>query len=512
MRNRYVSDSIENTASPPTSTSLSGSSSPSRGTSSTGLRGQMGAWGLLFTALAFNGPMVIVLGFVPTVVSSGNQLGAPLTFIAMGVLILLFAVGLNAMASRMAHAGAFYTYITAGLGRPTGLAAGFVALTAYFAISSGCYILVAQSLDDLLTGTFGLTSVPPWWLIALVAWALGTGLALFNVELSAKVLGTAVLCEITIALIWNVAVFVDGGPEGRSVPVVGEFFSGNVSFAFAFVILALTGFESLQVFRAESKDPSKTVPRATYMFVVGLAVLYAVSAYAYIVAVGPSHAVTLATDDPTGSILASLRDYVAVPFADIANILLVSSSFACALATHAVSARYIFALGKDSVLPSALGVPNPRHGSPMRASAASGLILLLVIGIPALAGAASAQAAYPVLLSVGGYFLIVLWVATSIAVIMFFRRNRMASRFELVKVQVASVVAAAGLGVIFLITTANFSAVMGGSPTVAYVVWAVLVVAVVGGVLWALALRRLSPSIYHAIHSQGEMAAEEPAG
>jgi len=59
------------------------------------------------------------------------------------VIVMIFAVGLNAMAARMTHPGAFYTYVTAGLGRAFGLAAGLVAMISYLAIGAGTYALFA---------------------------------------------------------------------------------------------------------------------------------------------------------------------------------------------------------------------------------------------------------------------------------------------------------------------------------------------------------------------------------
>ena len=51
------------------------------------------------------------------------------------------------------------------------------------------------------------------------------------------------------------------------------------------------GFESAVVFSEESREPGRTVPRATYASVAIIAGLYALSAWAMIVATGPSNIV-----------------------------------------------------------------------------------------------------------------------------------------------------------------------------------------------------------------------------
>ncbi|MCG2622603.1 APC family permease [Arthrobacter sp. I2-34] len=466
------------------------------------LRGNLGVVSLVFTVIAFNGPMAILAGFIPVLVSAGNGLGTPLTFVTLGALVLVFAVGLNAMASRMSQPGAFYTYISAGIGKPPGLAAGFLAIAAYVTLGSGTYALFALMCEHLLTSTFHLAGGPPWWVWALAGWAVGTLLSLFNVDVSAKVLGIAALAEIALAVIWNFRIYLNGGPEGRTVDVMGSFFSGSLTMAMVFGLVSLTGFESLQVFRSESRDPGRTVPRATYFSVALLAGLYAVSSYAYIVGFGPSNATTAGASDPTGSMLQSIAHYVAAPAADIANVLLMTSSFAACLAIQNITARYFFTFGRDRILPTRLGVANSKHGSPMAAAALGGAIILVLFALPALFGG-DATATFTNLVGVGGYCLVVLWVTTSIAVVVFFHRRR-AERIGVWKATVAPVIAAAGLGTILVLSTTHFSDILGGNQTAANISLAILTIICLAGIGLGFWYRSKRPSTYRLIGSQAE--------
>src|SRR5688572_23379853 len=85
------------------------------------LEGHMGVFELMMTVLAFTAPIVVVTAFIPFVLVFGG-LGAPTTFGIAAVLLLLFAVGYTTMTRFLPNPGAFYAYITAGLGRPLGLA------------------------------------------------------------------------------------------------------------------------------------------------------------------------------------------------------------------------------------------------------------------------------------------------------------------------------------------------------------------------------------------------------
>ena len=73
------------------------------------LRGNLGAISIIFTVLAFNAPLAVAGGFVPVVIGAGNQQGAPLTFVVVAVVLLLFSVGLLAMSRFMHSCGAFYS-------------------------------------------------------------------------------------------------------------------------------------------------------------------------------------------------------------------------------------------------------------------------------------------------------------------------------------------------------------------------------------------------------------------
>lgn len=77
----------------------------------------------------------------------GNGSAAAFDFLIIAVLLLLFSVGFTAMSTHITNAGAFYAYISMGLGKRFGTAAGFVAVAAYNLLS--VYLVSAG-------GTFGI--------------------------------------------------------------------------------------------------------------------------------------------------------------------------------------------------------------------------------------------------------------------------------------------------------------------------------------------------------------------
>jgi hypothetical protein len=69
------------------------------------------------------------------------------------------------------NAGAFYAFISASLGRATGVAAALVALLAYSFLQVGLYGAFGPNAASEAAAHLGLHA--PWW-----AWALGAGLLL----------------------------------------------------------------------------------------------------------------------------------------------------------------------------------------------------------------------------------------------------------------------------------------------------------------------------------------------
>src|ERR1700679_3766289 len=102
-------------------------------------REAVGVAHVVFFVVAAAAPLTAVVGVTPAAFAFGNGPGVPGTFLVVGVLYLLFCVGFTTMNRFVASAGGFYPYITAGLGRPLGVAGALIALATYTAIDIAVY-------------------------------------------------------------------------------------------------------------------------------------------------------------------------------------------------------------------------------------------------------------------------------------------------------------------------------------------------------------------------------------
>jgi amino acid transporter len=123
------------------------SSAPPAAPESTALaRDRLGIPAVLYFILSAMAPMTVAAGVVTTLyaVTGLSAIGA--AFVAVALVLAVFAVGYVAMARHITNAGALYAYISRGLGRPAGVGAALVAALAYNLLQVGLYGMFGPTL------------------------------------------------------------------------------------------------------------------------------------------------------------------------------------------------------------------------------------------------------------------------------------------------------------------------------------------------------------------------------
>lgn len=425
------------------------------------LAGRMGVSSLMLTVLAFSAPLAVVSGFIPLTLVFGGR-GAPFAFIVATVTLLLFSVGYVTMTRRVEKPGAFYAFITTGLGRSVGLGSAFLAIVSYLLILAGTYAFLGITVSSLIESLGG--SETPWWLWTVLAWALTSVLGYFNIELSAKVLSVAMVLEVSLVMIFNLAIVFSGGAEGHSITpfLPSEFAKGDVGVTLLFATMVFMGFEATALFRDEVRSPNKTIPHATYGAVLFVGFLYTLSCYTLLTAYG-SGAVSVATAAPADMFPDSVSKFVSSSFVQIALVLVTTSIFAALLAIHNVIARYVFNLAADRALPQCLSTVHPRHGSPARSSHVVAALSVAVLAPLTLVGV-DAGLLYAQLVGLGSVGVLALMALVSISVIAWFVRQGASFDESVWKTRVAPAVAAIALWAVVILAVIHFELVVGGEP------------------------------------------------
>ncbi|MBG6095811.1 APC family permease [Nocardioides luteus] len=465
------------------------------------LEGNLGVFHLVFTVMAFQAPIVAFLAYTPVAILLGNGLGTPVAFAIAGVILALFAVGLLAMAKHVPNPGGFYAFITAGLGRRIGLGSSLVAIICYYFTLVGIYVLIGVSLRSLCTDLFNGPEIS-WWLWALTAFVAVTVLGHFRMDVSANVLTVFLVAELALVIAYDIAVVARVGIDALSLQPLSmhNIFSGSLGLALMFGVGLYGGFEATLVFREEVRDPDRTIPAATYIVIALVAALFSVSALIFINAYG-GEAVLSAVGNGMGSSLASMQEYVGATAMNIAEILLVTSSFAITLAAHNISARYLYNLGVDEIIHPSVGRAHAKHGSPYMASALVGLAVLAVL-VPFTVSGSDPYVFYAHFVGVYSYSLLLLLFLTAVAVPAFLLRNRADAMTTVVNSIVCPVLSIIPLGLVLIMATKNFDLLIGGSRSLATIMLIGLYGAFAGGILLATYYKRVRPDVFARIGRQ----------
>ena len=356
-------------------------------------KGTIGLLGIVFFVVAAAAPMAGLTGVLPPMILIGNGAGAAGAYVIVGVVLLLFGVGYAAMSAHMTHTGAFMAYVGKGLGVPWGVGSAYVSVVAYNAVQLCVYGYFGAVVSAQMEADLGIKM--PWWAWAILALVIIQVLAILRVDVGAGVLGVLLTIELTTLVITGLAVlFQGGGPEGMNFGASFSpkaIFSGAPGIAFAFAFASFIGFEATAIYGEESKDPKRTVPRATYLSIVAITLIFGIVSFGVISAFGANSIVDKTAEltsvdgtplaNPAALLFAAASEYVGPWLATVMGWLLLSSLFAALLAFHNAAARYFYSMGRAGLLPASLGTTSAKYRTPVVASVTQSVLAVVVIGL-----------------------------------------------------------------------------------------------------------------------------------
>ena len=411
--------------------------------------GAVGLVGVLLMAVANAAPITAMSFNVPIAIGYGNGISASAGFLFATIVLTIFAVGFVSMARYITTAGAFYGFISQGLGQLWGMASGLIAAVAYIIFEASLIGGFSYFASEYVLKPAGINV--NWMIIAAIGIIIIAVLTYYSVTLAAGVLGVTLVLEVLLLGALGLSVLFKGGPDGymfgEIVPPQNAFTSlpedafgtgvaaGVAAIGIFFAFWSWVGFETTAVYGEESKNPKRNVPIATMIAVIGLGLFYTFMSWMVVVGNGAAKSVEVSAgaapvDLWLGLVDANLGGFMVLFY----KILLVVGSFACAMAFHNAASRYIFAMGRESAsgfLRRSIGSVNAKHGSPATASfVQSGITLVLCIlfllftnvyiegeAVPELVPYVNV---YGLLALIGTAMILIVQTITSFAVISFF--------------------------------------------------------------------------------------------
>ncbi|MFJ3666790.1 APC family permease [Streptomyces sp. NPDC090106] len=463
--------------------------------------GSLGTADIAFFVVSAAAPLTVMAGVAPLAILLGG-IGAPVGYLLAGITLAVFAVGFTTMSRYVRNGGAFYAYITRGMGPAVGIGAALLALVGYNGMEIGVYGLLGSATHDTAGSLFG-TDVP--WLPVSLAGLLVIGYGGYrSIDFGAKLLGVLLVAETGILVLLAAGVLIKGGADGLSLAsfTPGNVFVPGTAAVLAFAFAAFTGFESTVIYRREARDPERTVPRATYLAVGFLGLFYAFIVWTAIQAFGDDKVIAAAGGDTAGLFFSAITTYVGAWAADVMHVLIVTSVLASLLAFHNAINRYALALSEEGVLPRALARVHPRHGSPYVAGIAQTVLGAVVV----LAFAAAGADPYAQLLlyvnTPGMLALLALQLLAALAVPLYFRR--FTHREGVLRTVVAPVTSALLLSTAIVLVLTHLDLFTGATTTVNTVLAVVVPVVFLAGLALAAWLRRRRPEVYAGLAAEPE--------
>jgi amino acid transporter len=468
----------------------------------------VGLGGVLFISFAAMSPLTGQLGNVPLAIGLGNGIGAPAGFEIGIVMLALFCVGYLQMLKRVPSSGGFYSFISRGLGRPLGMAAGWSSVMAY-AVIVGSLLGAFSYFGNITIKQFFHVSIP-WPVLAFAALALIGILGHFDVRLNTRILGVALILEMLVLTVMIVAVFAKGGgPSGVTVsPInpVNAFKGLAPGVGIFYAVWSWVGFETIPNYAEESKNPRR----------IGGQALFMVASWAVIVGWGLHSAVHEATVNGGNYYYDVSTKFVGTWLTDVMEWLIMTSSFACALSFHNTTSRYLYVIGREGVFNKKLGRTHPRWESPYVANAVTVVIVALLTGAfiaswyafpswQAFVKPFGGWAVAPYYELFGWYAIIATFTVLvnqlicSIACITFFRQPENQDGWNIWTTGVFPVLSVGAMGYVLYLLWHNLSAIGGGGVDFVQAIPWICIAWMALGLILALVMKARSPQKYEVL-------------
>jgi amino acid transporter len=439
--------------------------------------GPAGTTHIVAMVVAAAAPIATAIVLIPLGMLLGNGIGFPGAIVMVALVLALFAVGFVKIQPFIKNTGAFYAYISAGLGRPAGLASAYVLSVSYAALGASVLGGFGFYGHTLLQKYFNLNI--PWLVLAIIAVVVATTLAVGGIEVSARILFIILALELLALVVLDASILIQNGIPSFTFQVFNpdNIFSGAVGVAAIYGFSMFLGFETTAVYAEEVTNPRRSVPRATFIILALVGVFYAFASWSMVAGTGSAKLLDTVGQNP-GEFVFTLSDrFVGPAWTDLIGVLITLSLFAGILAFQNATARYFFALGRDGMAPSRLGHTRHNAGTPIVALIVVGVVFVGLSVVYSVAGLDPLLEMGTSLVGVGTIGLVVVMSIASLSIGIFFIRKRTVG----VATVLAPLVSAVMLGFCAAAGVQNYGALTGAQTWwINNLAWLLIPVAVIG--------------------------------
>ncbi|MEV6749355.1 APC family permease [Streptomyces sp. NPDC051080] len=360
-------------------------------------QGAIGVFGAAIMAIAAISPLTTMSSNLSMSLVLGVGPATVLVILLTVLVFLFFTAGYVVLGRYVVDSGAYSAYVAHGLGRTAGSAIAVIATLGYN-LAVVAFSGVAGYFLDSAFEPLGLDL--SWWLYALFVVALTGVLGYLGADVASKV--TILICGTQFLLLgaFVVAVLLRS-PSGFRLDVFtpSGLTGGAFGLSIVFVLLSLASFETTAAYGEETRDPHRTVPRATYLALFLLTGLFIAGTWA--VVAGMNGAPREVAQAGPGEIVPALFGFYLGSWTSTPlKFVIAISIIGAAIAFHNLATRYMFSSARSGLFWSALGRTNSRRQTPHNAVLCQLLITIVflapfvVVGADPMVGLLPAIAGY----------------------------------------------------------------------------------------------------------------------
>lgn len=313
---------------------------------------------------------------------------AIIAFIINAVITLFTAMGYAELGSAMPEAGGGYLWVREGLPRPNAFISGWMAWFAHivagslYSVGFGSFLFSLLKMINILGNQPLLGIIPFDKLIAVASVAAFTYINIKGVSDTGKT-GTIV----TVFQLGTILVLIGAGFWAiHTHPNWHTNFSdfmpkglGGIVAAMGLTFIAFEGYEIIVQTGEEVKSPKKNIPRAIFISLALVVVMYCLVAFVSIGSIFPTGIPAWKFIGEGGDLGIKKAAELFLPYgAFVVLIGGIVSSLAALNATTFSSSRVAFAMGRHYNLPHLLSSIHPKHKTPHIATAISGIIMAIM--------------------------------------------------------------------------------------------------------------------------------------
>ncbi|WP_257350661.1 APC family permease [Pseudalkalibacillus decolorationis] len=302
---------------------------------------------LVFIGLSYMIPTAVFSPYgITAVITEGR---VPAAYLMALIMISFTAYSYGKMIKVFPSAGSAYTYTQQTISPHFGFLVGWVVMMDY---------LFLPMLNVLASSIFlhaAFSFIPVWiWILAFTIPITITNL--FGIQLNAKINTILIIFQVTFVVIFiglSIQQIITQNIGAGTIFFMEPFHNSDLSFlpiltGASIVATSFLGFDAVTTFSEETVNPKKTVPKAIFL----------VALFGGTIFILVSYTLNLVYPDFTSFInpdVAGFEIVQSLGFTLLTSFFIAASAVGCiggTLSAQASGARLLYAMGRDSVLPS----------------------------------------------------------------------------------------------------------------------------------------------------------------